>query len=119
MPGPPDQPRPGPARTRWDRPRTRAQASRCPGPIPHLGTRPVPKAVDGTAYETRTAPLPETDQARLIASRLTAAGKRVSRRTLRSEGIKGSNQALNALAARINAELADAALPARPDDAAA
>lgn len=64
--------------------------------------------------------MPETDLARLIASRLTAAGKRVSRRALRSEGIKGSNQALNALAARINAELADAAaLPASPDDAAA
>jgi hypothetical protein len=46
---------------------------------------------------------------RLIASRLAAAGKHVSRRALRSEGIKGSNQALNALAARINAELADAA----------
>jgi len=45
---------------------------------------------------------------RLIASRLAAAGKYVSRRALRSEGIKGSNQALNALAARINAELADA-----------
>ena len=53
-------------------------------------------------------------QARLAASRLTAAGKPVSRRALRSEGIKGSNQALNALADMINAELAGtAALPAR------
>jgi len=48
------------------------------------------------------------------------SGKNVSRRALRSEGIRGSNQALNALAARINAELADtAALPASPDHAAA
>ncbi len=58
------------------------------------------------------------NQARLIASRLTAAGKPVSRRALRSEGIKGSNQALNALARRINAELADAGLPAELEDAA-
>ncbi len=83
-------------------------------------TRTVPKAAPGTADGTRTPTVPETALARLIASRLTAAGKCVSRRALRSEGIKGSNQALNALAARINAELADAAaLPASPDDAAA
>jgi hypothetical protein len=45
-------------------------------------------------------------------------GKRVSRRALRGEGIKGSNQALNALAARINAELADAVVrSASLDDA--
>ena len=48
----------------------------------------------------------ETDQARLIASRLAAAGKPVSRRALRSGGIRGSNAALNALAREINAELA-------------
>jgi hypothetical protein len=65
-------------------------------------------------------PCRRPDRGRLIADRLTAAGKRVSRRALRSEGIKGSNQALNALAARINAELADAAaVPASPDGAAA
>jgi hypothetical protein len=90
------------------------------GSGPPARTRTVPKAVHGTAGGTRTPTLPETDQARLIASRLTAAGKRVSRRALRSEGIKGSNQALNALAARINAELADAAaLRAGSDGAAA
>jgi hypothetical protein len=48
----------------------------------------------------------ETGQARLIASRLAAAGKPVSRRALRSRGIRGSNAALNALAREINAELA-------------
>jgi hypothetical protein len=79
------------------------------GAGPPAKTRTVPKAVHGTADRTRTQTLPETDQMRLIASRLAAAGKHVSRRALRSEGIKGSNQALNALAARINAELADAA----------
>ncbi len=56
--------------------------------------------------------------ARLAASRRTAAGKPVSRRALRSEGIRGSNQALNALARMINAELAGpSALPARPGNA--
>jgi len=89
------------------------------GSRPPARTRTAPKAVHDTADEARTPALPGTDQARLVASRLTTAGKRVSRRALRSEGIKGSNQALNALATRINAELADtAALPASPDDAA-
>jgi len=74
--------------------------------------------VHGTADRIRTPALAEINQARLIASRLTAAGKPVSRRALRSEGIKGSNQALNALARRINAELADAARPAGLEDAA-
>ena len=89
------------------------------GSGPPARTRTVPKAVvHGTADRIRTPALAEINQARLIASRLTAAGKPVSRRALRSEGIKGSNQALNALARRINAELADAALPAELEDAA-
>jgi hypothetical protein len=46
------------------------------------------------------------DQARMIARRLAAAGKPVSRRALRSGGVTGSNQALNALARMINTELA-------------
>ena len=53
------------------------------------------------------------DQARLVASRLAAAGKPVSRRTLRSGGIRGSNEALNGLARRLNAELASAMAPSR------
>jgi hypothetical protein len=54
-------------------------------------------------------------QARMAASRLAATGRPVSRRALRSEGIKGSNQALNALARTINAEPAGTAVvPARP-----
>ncbi len=77
------------------------------GSGPPARTRTVPKAVHGTADRTRTPTLAEINQARLIASRLTAAGKPVSRRALRSEGIKGSNQALNALARRINADFAD------------
>jgi hypothetical protein len=59
-------------------------------------------------------------QARVAASRLAAAGRPVSRRALRSEGIKGSNQALNGLARTINAELAGAAVvPASPSNAVA
>ena len=62
--------------------------------------------------------LPTIGQAHLAARRLAAAGKPVSRRALRSEGVRGSNQALNALARAINAELADeTVLPARLDHA--
>jgi hypothetical protein len=46
------------------------------------------------------------DQARMIARRLAATGNPVSRRALRSGGVTGSNQALNALARMINTELA-------------
>jgi hypothetical protein len=89
------------------------------GSGPPARTRTALTAACSTADRARTPALPETEQARLIAGRLTAAGKHVSRRALRSEGIRGSNHALNALAARIRAELADAALPASPNDAAA
>ena len=82
-----------------------------------------PPAGSGPSARTRPAPQQENDaraatasasgisQARVAASRLTAAGKPVSRRALRSEGIKGSNHALNALARTINAELAGIAPP--------
>jgi hypothetical protein len=85
------------------------------GSGPPASVRTVPGAVHGTAGRTRMPALAEISQARLIAKRLTAAGRPVSRRALRGEGIKGSNQALNALARRINAELADAAAPAGPE----
>jgi hypothetical protein len=55
------------------------------------------------------------NQAHLIARRLAAEGKPVSRRALRTGGAKGSNQALNILARTVNAELA--ANPTRPGDA--
>ena len=61
----------------------------------------------------------EIGQGRLIAGKLTAAGNQVSRRALRSGGITGSNEALNALARRINAELADTASVPDAGDAAA
>jgi hypothetical protein len=46
-------------------------------------------------------------QAFCIARELAAAGKPVSRRALRSGGVKGSNESLNALARLLNAELAN------------
>jgi hypothetical protein len=46
------------------------------------------------------------NQARLIARRLAAEGKPVSRRALRSGGVKGSNEALNDMARKVNAERA-------------
>jgi hypothetical protein len=61
-------------------------------------TRPGPRAAQQ-----------QLDHARLIGLKLAATGKLVSRRALRSNGVKGSNEALNALARRISAELAGAA----------
>jgi hypothetical protein len=46
-------------------------------------------------------------QASLIALKLATAGKPVSRRALRSGGVKGSNESLNALARQFNAEFAN------------
>jgi len=53
---------------------------------------------------------PQLERARIVARRLAAAGNPVSRRALRSGGVRGSNEALNALAHTINAERA--AVPA-------
>jgi hypothetical protein len=54
---------------------------------------------------------PQAEQARLVARRLAAAGRPISRRALRGAGVTGSNQALNALARRINAEQAGTTPP--------
>jgi hypothetical protein len=52
------------------------------------------------------APGLDIDHARSIARELAGAGRHVSRRALRSRGLKGSNEALNALALTLSAELA-------------
>ena len=95
VPGPvlrgPGRAIPGPDRGRKD---TAARTAT----VPRQDHRPGPR--------TKAPGQTETGQARLIASRLAAAGKPVSRRALRSRGIRGSNAALNALACEINAELA-------------
>ena len=88
------------------------------GSGPSAGTRPTPQQ-DHDARAATAIPS-GISQARVAASRLTAAGKPVSRRALRSEGIRGSNQALNVLARTINAELAGiAVVPTRPGNAVA
>jgi hypothetical protein len=92
----------------------------------------VPLAGSGPSAGTTTARQQDHDarapasslagigQARAVASRLAAAGRPVSRRTLRSEGIRASNHALNAMARTINAELpGKAVVPARPGNAVA
>jgi hypothetical protein len=50
---------------------------------------------------------PGIEHARAIARELARAGQRVSRRALRSRGVRGSNEALNALALTLSTELAD------------
>ena len=50
---------------------------------------------------------PGIEHARGIARELAGAGQRVSRRALRSRGVRGSNEALNALALTLSAELAN------------
>ena len=77
---------------------------------PALTTRPV--RPETSAVVRTTAPDPrdartQTDQAHLIARRLAATGKPVSRRALRDAGVKGSNESLNALARTLNAQPAN------------
>ena len=116
-----------------DRPPARSnedQAGPSPDQIASAGTpaETGPRARTATVLRRDHRPGPRTKapaqtgtgQARLIASRLTAAGKPISRRALRREGIRGSNAALNAVAREINAELADTGRAAPGlDDAAA
>ena len=89
--GGPEVPGP-PAAARQPSVRNHRAAARAPGPDP--------RAESLSAEETR-----------LLARRLAAAGKPVSRRALRSGGIRGSNEALNRLAHTLNAELATAKAP--------
>ena len=73
---------------------------------------------DGHAAAEPVASVPHTaepgiEHARGIARELAGAGQRVSRRALRSQGVRGSNAALNALALTLSGELAnDTAGPA-------
>jgi hypothetical protein len=83
------------------------------------GTGP-PRRTAGTLPAGRTGPetggphpawkaLADADVSSLIAGRLIAAGQPVSRRSLRADGVHGSNSALGALARRVNEELARSA----------
>jgi hypothetical protein len=67
-----------------------------------------PAGPPGPAKElTAGSPRQQDVPALRIARELAAAGKPVSRRALRSHGVKGSNEGLNALARQLNAELAN------------
>ncbi len=67
---------------------------------------PGPQHGQGPRAPSPQAAQPQMDQARIVARRLAATGQPVTRRALRSAGVKGSNEALNALARTLNAELA-------------
>jgi hypothetical protein len=100
----------GPARDRSPARSHEDQAGSSPDQIAGArtpaGTATVPRQDHHPGPRTKVPSQTETDQARLIASRLAAAGKPVSRRALRNGGVKGSNAALNAVAREINAERA-------------
>jgi hypothetical protein len=78
-----------------------------PGPPgPTIGpSRPGVRASPRTTRPDLHRAEPKTGEARLVARSLAISGKPLSRRALRSGGVKGSNEALNRLAREINAEL--------------
>jgi hypothetical protein len=79
---------------------------------PHSGTseplmEPVAIAPSRTGHLVLHPAHPQKDQAHRVARELANEGRPVSRRALRSGGIRGSNEALNTLARTITAELAN------------
>ena len=70
--------------------------------LPPSPSRPGPSS---PASDTQGSGPPATGYARLVAAKLAAAGKPVSRRALRSAGAGDRKQALNALAREISAGL--------------
>jgi hypothetical protein len=93
-----DQDRPGRSRPEADRDRSARRDQNVPEPGPRDGP-----GITGSGPRPAQ---PQLERARIVARRLAAAGKPVSRRALRSGGVRGSNEALNALAHIINAERA-------------
>jgi hypothetical protein len=111
----PDTPAEGPApppspADRWGR-----GSGQTTGGEARIGSDPLTRSRmspyrDDAATRRTARPHPQAAQsqlehARLIGRRLAAAGKPVPRRALRSNGVKGSNETLNSLARKINAEL--------------
>jgi hypothetical protein len=82
---------------------TTARSSHPPGTSEHL-MGPSPAAPSSIGHGVVAPAHPQKEQALRVARELADAGRPVSRRALRSSGIKGSNEALNALARMINAE---------------
>jgi len=115
--GPPAAPRCLPWSTadqdRPDRRRPKTDPDRSPSRNQTGETPSAQRGGDTTGFGFHAARA-QADQVRDIARRLTAAGKPVSRRALRNGGVRGSNEALNALARMINTELAGPAPPRAP-----
>jgi hypothetical protein len=101
-----DQDRPGRMRPETNRDRSPSRDQN--------GERPGPQRSRGVTGPGFPAARPQVDQARMVARRLAAAGKPVSRRALRCNGVRGSNDALNALAHMINSEITGTAPPRAP-----
>ena len=112
--GPDSQPScgpcPGPRTTRWDQ---CADGPMRTGTRPRARTRTVAVQDHDTAMGSRDLgprpAVPQVDQVRAVARRLAATGKPVSLRALRGGGVTGSNEALNALARMLSAELTESA----------
>jgi hypothetical protein len=88
----------GPDQDQDHRPGPPVRTGRSPHREPGTDARPTAREHPDTR--------PQVDQAHKIARTLAATGKPASRRALRSASTKGSNESLNALARKVNAELA-------------
>jgi hypothetical protein len=86
-----------------DRQRPQASGDRSARPIQN-GAGPRPRG-PGMARPGPRSAQSQMDQARAVAQELAMTGRTVSRRVLRTAGVRGSNEALNGLARMINAEL--------------
>jgi len=100
-----------PAKRTGDQPEQKLPDRTTREPRPPSPTRTLPRNDGHTAAEP-VAPVPHAaepgiEHARGIARELAGAGQRVSRRALRSRGVRGSNEALTALALALSAELAN------------
>ena len=100
-----------PAGQRGDQPDQKPPDRTTSKPRPPGRTRTLPQRDGRAAAEpVASGPLtvePGIEHARGVARELAGAGQRISRRALRSRGVKGSNEALNALALTLSAELAN------------
>jgi hypothetical protein len=96
---------PSEGQDRPDRSRPEADQDR-PARQDQNGPEPGPQDGPGITGSGPRPAQPQLERARIVARRLAAAGKPVSRRALRSGGVRGSNETLNALAHMINAERA-------------
>jgi len=112
VPGPTTRGRPvrRPAKQSGDQPGQTPPDRTAAEPCPPVRAKTPPRR-DGHAEAEFPAPVPHaaepvTDHALDIARELARAHQRISRRALRSRGVRGSNEALNALALRLSAELA-------------